>query len=39
MDLTEMILDNSYGNKADFDVLNENNDSFSWDQLILNDDD
>ena len=37
MDLTEMILDDSYGNKLD--VLDENNDLFSWDQLILDDDD
>jgi hypothetical protein len=39
MDLTEMILDNSYGNKADLDVLDKDNDLFSWDQLIPDDDD
>jgi hypothetical protein len=39
MDLTEMILDNSYKNKADLDVLNEDNDSFSWNQLILDNND
>jgi hypothetical protein len=35
MDLTEMILDNSYGNKADLDVLDEDNDSFHGISLFL----
>jgi hypothetical protein len=39
MDLTEMILDNSYENKADLDILDKDNDLFLWNQLIPDDDD
>ena len=34
MDATETLLDNSYGNTADLDVVDE----FSWDQLVLDND-
>lgn len=36
MDITEILFDNSYGNKADLGVIDK--DDFSWDQLVLDDD-
>ena len=38
MDATEILLDNSYGNKTDPGVVDSDDVEFSWDQLLLDND-